>query len=86
MVTVTKAADLRKVEKIHRKTSYELGLFSQMVIPPITVADCKRVACLRAISLAWHIGRAVCLARQEKTDVIQAIIGANPSGRVSCLV
>lgn len=80
--TVNKAADLRRVEKIHPKAGYELGLSSQMVIPPIAVAVCKRVACLRTISLAWRIGIAVYLARQDKTDVMQAIIGTNPPGLV----
>lgn len=32
--------------------------------------------------MAWRIGRAVYLARHQKTDVMQAIISANPSGRV----
>ncbi|KAJ9137866.1 Hydantoin utilization protein A [Pleurostoma richardsiae] len=82
VVTVNKAADSRKVEKIHRKAGHELGLFSQLVIPPMTVGFCKKVACLGTTSLAWHIGRAVYRARQEKTDIMEAIMGANPSGRV----
>lgn len=82
VVTVNKAADSRKVEKIHRKAGQELGLFSQLVIPPMTVKFCKKVACLGTTSLAWRIGRAVYTARQDKTDIMASIIAANPSGRV----
>ncbi|EXJ83126.1 hypothetical protein A1O1_06745 [Capronia coronata CBS 617.96] len=81
VVTVHKAADFRKLEKIHRKAGHELGLFSQMVIPPMTIKDVKRVGTLGTTSLAWYIGRAVYLARQEKTDIMKAIV-TNPSGRV----
>ncbi|KAK5957754.1 hypothetical protein OHC33_000943 [Knufia fluminis] len=82
VVTVNKCSDFRKLEKIHRKAGHELGLFSQMVLPPISVKDAKRVGTLGTTSLAWYIGRAVYLARQEKTSIMKAIVEANPSGRV----
>ncbi|KAF4125452.1 N-methylhydantoinase A/oxoprolinase/acetone carboxylase, beta subunit [Geosmithia morbida] len=81
-VTVNKAKDFQKMEKIHRKAGQELGLFSEMVIPPISVKDTKRVGTLGTTSLAWYIGRAVYLARQQNTSIGKAIIEANPSGRV----
>ncbi|KAK5173555.1 uncharacterized protein LTR77_002236 [Saxophila tyrrhenica] len=82
VVTVNKATSIRKVEKIHRKAGHELGLFSQLVIPPMDVATAKKVACLGTTSLAWYIGRAVYQARQEKRSITDAIVAANPSGKV----
>lgn len=82
VVTVNRSVDIRKVEKIHRKAGHELGLFSQLVIPPMSVEMAKRVACLGTTSLAWRIGRAVYQARQEKRDIMKAIVSANPSGKV----
>ncbi|KEF56832.1 uncharacterized protein A1O9_07022 [Exophiala aquamarina CBS 119918] len=82
VVTVHKSTSVAKLEKIHRKAGHELGLFSQMVTPPISVKDTKKVGTLGTTSLAWYIGRAVYLARQEKTDIMKAVVEANPSGRV----
>jgi hypothetical protein len=74
VVTVNKSGDARKVEKIHRKAGLELGLFSQLVIPPLTVKRVKEVGTLGTTSLAWYIGRAVYLAKQEKTSIMKAIV------------
>jgi DUF917 family protein len=82
VVTVNKATSIRKAELLHRKAGNELGLFSQLTIPPMTVAMAKKVACLRTTSLAWSIGRAVFQARQEKTDIMAAIVAMHGSGKV----
>lgn len=74
VVTVHKASDARKLEKIHRKAGQELGLFSQMIPPPLTVEDTKKYGTLGTTSLAWRIGRAVFLAKQEKTNIVKAIV------------
>ncbi len=74
VVTVHKAASTEKLEKIHRKAGQELGLFSQLVNPPMSVKDTKTMATLGTTSLAWYIGRAVYLAKQEKTDIMKAIV------------
>jgi len=74
VVTVHKSSDPHKLEKIHRKAGHELGLFSQMVLPPMTIKNAKKVGTLGTTSLAWYIGRAVYLARQEKTDIMKAIV------------
>ena len=73
-VTVNKASDWRKLEKIHRKVGLELGLFSQLVCRPLRVKRVKEVATLGTTSLAWYIGRGVYLARQQKTSIIKAIV------------
>jgi len=78
VVTVNKCADFRKLEKIHRKAGHELGLFSQMVIPPLTVKQTKQVGTLGTTSLAWYIGRAVYLARQHNTSIMKAIVCSVP--------
>lgn len=74
VVTVHKSTSVSKLEKIHRKAGHELGLFSQMVPPPISIKDTKKVATLGTTSLAWYIGRAVYLAKQEKTDIMKAVV------------
>lgn len=74
VVTVHKASSAAKLEKIHRKAGQELGLFSQMVNPPMTVKETKTMGTLGTTSLAWYIGRAVYLAKQEKTDIMKAIV------------
>ncbi|KAH7024574.1 uncharacterized protein B0I36DRAFT_416023 [Microdochium trichocladiopsis] len=82
VVTVHKAADFHAVERIHRKAGLELGLFSQLVCPPMNVKRVKEVGTLGTTSLAWYIGRAVYLAKQRKTSIMDAIMEANPSGRI----
>lgn len=98
VVTVNRCHDFRKLEKIHRKAAQEIGLFSQMAIPPMTVKQVKKVGTLGTTSLAWRIGRAVYLARQQNTSIMKAIVWgptneienhtdssqveANPSGKV----
>lgn len=72
-----KASDFRKVEKIHRKVGLELGLFSQLVLPPMTVERVKEVGTLGTTSLAWYIGRAVYLAKQQKTSIMDAIVSGS---------
>ncbi|KAL1387424.1 hypothetical protein HDK64DRAFT_330579 [Phyllosticta capitalensis] len=81
-VTVNKCADMRRVEKIHRKAALEIGLFSEMVPAPLTVKEVKEVGTLKTTSLAWRIGRAVFLARREKRDIMKAITSANASGKI----
>ncbi|KAK8222591.1 hypothetical protein BKA81DRAFT_296263, partial [Phyllosticta paracitricarpa] len=80
-VTVNKCADMRRVEKIHRKAALEIGLFSEMVPAPLTVREIKEVGTLKTTSLAWNIGRAVFMARREKRDIMKAIV-TNPSGKI----
>ncbi|KAK6005849.1 hypothetical protein QM012_007491 [Aureobasidium pullulans] len=82
VVTVHKSASVRKSEKIQRKAGQELGLFSQLVFPPLSVKEVKAFGTLGTTSLAWYIGRAVYQAKQQKTDIMQAIVEANPSGRI----
>ena len=74
VVTVNKCQDMRKLEKIHRKAGNEMGLFSQLVIPPLTVRETKKVGTLGTTSLAWYIGRAVYMARQQNTSIPKAIV------------
>jgi len=75
VVTVHKAANFQAVERIHRKAGLELGLFSQLACPPMTVERVKQVGTLGTTSLAWYIGRAVYLAKQQKTSIMDAIVG-----------
>ncbi|RDW74917.1 hypothetical protein BP6252_06059 [Coleophoma cylindrospora] len=81
-VAVLKADNMHKLERIHRKAALEIGLFSQMAPAPLTIKDVREVGTLGTMSLAWYIGRGVYQARQEKTSIIQAILDANPSGKL----
>jgi DUF917 family protein len=53
-----------------------------MISPALTVDETKQTGTLGTTSLAWYIGRAVYLAKQEKTDIMKAIVRAlNQLGR-----
>ncbi|RFU34899.1 hypothetical protein B7463_g1495, partial [Scytalidium lignicola] len=82
VVGVLESSDMHKLERIHRKAALEIGLFSQMAPAPLTMKEVREVGTLGTMSLAWYIGRAVYQARQEKTSIIQAILDANPSGKL----
>lgn len=45
-----------------------------MVPAPMTAERVKEVGTLGTTSLAWYIGRAVYLAKQQKTSIMDAIV------------
>lgn len=71
------------MEKIHRKAGLELGLFSQLVCPPMTAERVKQVGTLGTTSLAWYIGHAVYLAKQQKTSIMDAIVSFFPTHKLT---
>ncbi|KAL6354068.1 hypothetical protein LRP88_12620 [Fusarium phalaenopsidis] len=73
-VAVSKCEDPVRLEKLQRKAALELGLLSQMSQSSMRVGDLKKYAVLGSTSLAWHIGRAIYQARQEKTSIVDAIV------------
>ncbi|KAJ3461158.1 hypothetical protein MRS44_009711 [Fusarium solani] len=81
-VAVSKCEDPVRLEKLQRKAALELGLLSQMSQCGMRVGDLKKYAVLGSTSLAWHIGRAIYQARQEKTSIVDAILRAHPCGRL----
>ncbi|RSM09901.1 hypothetical protein CEP52_003869 [Fusarium oligoseptatum] len=81
-VAVSKCEDPIRLEKLQRKAALELGLLSQMSQSGMRVGDLKKYAVLGSTSLAWHIGRAIYQARQEKTSIVDAILRAHPCGRL----
>ncbi|KAK7424518.1 hypothetical protein QQX98_000483 [Neonectria punicea] len=81
-VAVSRCDDPIRLEKLQRKAALELGLLSQMAQAGMRVGDLKRCGVLGSTSLAWHIGRAIYQARQEKTSIVNAILRANPCGRL----
>ncbi|KAM0420343.1 hypothetical protein ACHAPT_011885 [Fusarium lateritium] len=81
-VAVSKCEDPIRLEKLQRKAALELGLLSQMSQSGMRVGDLKKYAVLGSTSLAWHIGQAIYQARQEKTSIVDAILRANPCGRL----
>ncbi|KAH7258779.1 hypothetical protein B0J15DRAFT_583674 [Fusarium solani] len=81
-VAVSKCEDPVRLEKLQRKAALELGLLTQMSQCGMRVGDLKKYAVLGSTSLAWHIGRAIYQARQEKTSIVDAILRAHPCGRL----
>lgn len=73
-VAVSRCADPVRLEKLQRKAALELGLLSEMAQAGMRVGDLKRAGVLGSTSLAWHIGRAVYQAKQEKTSIVDAIV------------
>jgi DUF917 family protein len=51
----------------------ELGLFTAMslVLSGDVVAKC---CCHGSLSAAWFIGRAICVARKQKADIVDALV------------
>jgi DUF917 family protein len=64
-----------KVESLLRTTCIELGLAAAIAGRPITGDVVKKLTVPNTLSQAWYLGRAVHLARREKTDLINAIVG-----------
>lgn len=73
-VAVSRCDDPIHLEKLQRKVTLELGLLTQIAQAGMRVGDLKRCGVLGSTSLAWHIGRAIYQARQEKTSIVDAIV------------
>ncbi|KAG0647259.1 Acetophenone carboxylase 70 kDa subunit [Hyphodiscus hymeniophilus] len=67
-----------KVEGLMRTTCVELGLSASMAGCLINGAEVKKITVPNTLSQSWHLGRAVHLARREKTDLIKAIFDTTP--------
>ena len=62
------------MEVLLRTTCVELGLAAAIAGCPITGDAVKKLTVPNTLSQSWYLGRAVHLARREKTDLIKAIV------------
>lgn len=63
-----------------RTTAIELGLTCAAATNPLPGSVIKTAALPNTISRAWYLGRAVHLARQNKTSYIDAIVSCLNGG------
>lgn len=75
---VVKAENNRKLEGMLRTTCVELGNAVGVTGRPLSGKVIKDYAIPNTISQAWSLGRAVSLARQNKTDVVKAMQDVTP--------
>lgn len=71
---VAEVEDSTRFESIARSACIELGLYTALSLAPLGREVLLRYCCLGSISFAWFMGREICLARQRKADVVQALV------------
>ncbi|KAK7897213.1 hypothetical protein LTR67_005102 [Exophiala xenobiotica] len=73
-----RTASNRDVEDILRPVCVQMGQAAGISLGALTGDQVKRNAAQRSISLAWYIGRAICLATLEKRDIVDSILSTYP--------
>lgn len=63
---LTKVKNDTFVETIMRVVTTEMGSSAALCQAPLSVADARDYGITRCLSLAWWIGRAICICRQKK--------------------
>ncbi|KAK7419288.1 hypothetical protein QQX98_003440 [Neonectria punicea] len=81
-VVHVQAGSNRDVEDILRQVCVQMGQAAGISLGALSGQQVKQHACQRSISLAWHLGRAVALARLHKRDVIDEILSVYPGKRI----
>lgn len=71
---VARVEDSHRFESIIRSATVELGLYTALSLMPLQRRVVDEYCCLGGLSLAWFMGRAICLARKRKGDVIKALV------------
>ncbi|KAL6045895.1 N-methylhydantoinase A/oxoprolinase/acetone carboxylase beta subunit [Balamuthia mandrillaris] len=72
-LVLTAAKDTSWVEKLLRTATVQFGCIAGIACNLLNGATLRRTCVLHSVSAAWHLGRTVHLAREEKRDVIEAI-------------
>ncbi|KAE8441773.1 hypothetical protein EG329_004331 [Mollisiaceae sp. DMI_Dod_QoI] len=75
---VMSAESNARLEKMLRATCIELGLKTSVVARPLQGAVIKDFVVPNTISQSWYLGRAVHLARRNKTSYVKAIFDVMP--------
>lgn len=78
---ITFADSARRMENLMRAACVELGHEGviSMSIPGTAVRD---YCCHNVLSMSWYVGRAIYLARRQKTDIIAAITKTWPGSKL----
>lgn len=71
---IASVEDSHRFESIIRSACVELGLYTALSLAPLQKEVVENYCCLGSLSFAWFMGREMCLARQRKQDVIQALV------------
>lgn len=72
---VARVEDSHRFESVIRSACVELGLYTALSLAPLSKKVVEDYCCLGGLSLAWFMGRAICLARQRKLDVVKSLVG-----------
>ena len=75
---IASVEDSHRFESIIRSACIELGLYTALSLAPLQKETVERYCCLGSLSFAWFMGREICLARQRKQDVVQALVWILP--------
>ncbi|RFU74566.1 hydantoinase [Trichoderma arundinaceum] len=79
---IARVENSHRFENIVRAGCIELGLYTAVSMAPLKAGVVKKYCCLGTLSLAWFMGRAICLARQRKKNVVRELLNAMPGGRL----
>ncbi|KAH8881758.1 hypothetical protein GQ53DRAFT_799011 [Thozetella sp. PMI_491] len=77
-----------RLERLLRCICIEMGLSCAYAFS-IGAENFQKYACSQTVSEAWYIGRAISIARQQKTDILQSLVNIIPgckkiySGRIT---
>ncbi|KAI1621965.1 putative Hydantoinase/oxoprolinase, partial [Exophiala viscosa] len=77
---VAQAENATRFENMVRTISVELGLYTAMALI-LSGSVIEKYCCHRSLSASWFIGRAVCMARALKMDVVESLVADIPGGR-----
>lgn len=64
----------RRFENLMRAAAVELGLYSALTLAPLTLDVIQNFTAQRSVSLAWYLGRAIKIARRQKTDFVEGLV------------
>ena len=77
---IARVEDSHRFENIVRASAVELGLYTAVSMAPLKGDVVDKYCCTGVLSLAWFMGRAICLARKRKEDVVNALVSINCVG------
>ncbi|CAK7567497.1 MAG: hypothetical protein SEPTF4163_005462 [Sporothrix epigloea] len=66
-MTISRAKDSNAVDQLLRSAVMTMGFGAGIAARPAGKKELKEYGCLRSVSLAWRLGRAVCQARAQGT-------------------
>lgn len=71
---IARVENSHRFENLVRAGCVETGLFTALSLAPLKGSVVEKHCCLGVLSLAWFMGRAMCLARKNKRNVVKALV------------